>query len=123
MIEVDPQQRAFETTLAAQRRHHGLEVAAVLALPQITVEDRLSIEAALAGHRNGLDLADALHRATYRSCDRMGSYDDRRLARRAADDPPARTTVPGCARRRHRRRRCCLPRRRRGRAAVARRTS
>ena len=165
VVEVDQQQPAFKTTLAAQRRHHGVEVAAVcqvghrvalalrlqlpaagleaqlgsahapvdderehapeqhqrgqqspnalqqiavgerggqalyvaktvllelewvmrsayarlpakfasvsdhlLALPQITVEDRLSIEAALAGHRSGLDFADALHHATYRSC-------------------------------------------------------
>ena len=91
MIEVDPQQRAFETTLAAQRRHNGLEKAAGLALPQITVEDRLSIEAALAGHRNGLDLADALHRATYRSCDRMASYDDRGFVRPPPTArPPAR---------------------------------
>ena len=55
----------------------------LLASPQITVEDRLSVEAALAGYRNGLDFADALHHATYRSCDSMASFDDRRFARRA----------------------------------------
>lgn len=56
----------------------------VLASPQVTVEDRLSVEAALAGHRDGLDFADALHHATYRRCDSMASFDDRKFARRAA---------------------------------------
>jgi predicted nucleic-acid-binding protein len=51
--------------------------------PQVTVEDRLSVEAALAGHRDGLDFADALHHATYRTCDAMASFDDRKFARRA----------------------------------------
>jgi predicted nucleic-acid-binding protein len=55
----------------------------LLASPQVSVEDRLSVEAALAGHRNGLDFADALHHATYRGCDRMASFDDRKFARRA----------------------------------------
>ncbi len=55
----------------------------LLASPQVTVEDRLSVEAALAGHRHGLDFADALHHATYRTCDAMASFDDRKFARRA----------------------------------------
>ncbi len=55
----------------------------LLASPLVTLEDRLSVEAALAGHRNGLDFADALHHATYRGCDGMASFDDRKFARRA----------------------------------------
>ena len=55
----------------------------LLALPQVTVEDRPTVEAALAGHRAGLDFADALHHATYRVCETMASFDDRRFARRA----------------------------------------
>ncbi len=55
----------------------------LLASPHVTVEDRLSVEAALIGHRRGLDFADALHHASYRSCDAMASFDDRRFARRA----------------------------------------
>ena len=55
----------------------------LLASPQVTVEDRLSVEAALAGYRNGLDFADALHHATYRACEAMASFDDRKFARRA----------------------------------------
>ena len=32
----------------------------------------------------GLDFADALHHASYRDCDAMASFDDKRFARRAA---------------------------------------
>ena len=55
----------------------------LLASPHITLEDRLSVEAALASHRSGLDFANALHHATYRSCKAMASFDERKLARRA----------------------------------------
>ena len=55
----------------------------LLSSPNVTVEDRLSVEAALAGHRSGLDFADALHHAAYRTCDAMASFDDRKFARRA----------------------------------------
>jgi predicted nucleic-acid-binding protein len=55
----------------------------LLATPQVTVEDRLAVEAALKGQRAGLDFADALHHATYRVCDTMASFDDRKFARRA----------------------------------------
>ncbi len=55
----------------------------LLSSPQVTVEDRLAVEAALAGHRSGLDFADALHHASYRTCETMASFDDRKFARRA----------------------------------------
>ena len=55
----------------------------LLASPQMKVEDRLSVEAALIGLRDGLDFANALHHATYRSCAAMASFDDRKFARRA----------------------------------------
>jgi len=55
----------------------------LLSSPHVTVEDRLSVEAALAGHRSGLDFADALHHAAYRTCDAMASFDDRKFGRRA----------------------------------------
>ena len=56
----------------------------LLGSAQITVEDRLAVEAALIGHRSGLDFADALHHATCRNCDSMASFDDRKFVRRAA---------------------------------------
>lgn len=55
----------------------------LLASPHVTLEDRLAVEAALVGHRGGLDFADALHHATYRACDAMASFDDRKFGRRA----------------------------------------
>lgn len=63
------------------------EVASVLrhllALPQITLEDRLSIEQALTSGDAGIAFADALHHASYRECDSMASFDDKKFARRA----------------------------------------
>jgi len=55
----------------------------LLSSPQVTVEDRVSVEAALVGHRSGLDFADALHHASYRACETMVSFDDRKFGRRA----------------------------------------
>lgn len=63
------------------------EVASVLkhllAQPQIVVEDRDAVEQAIANREAGLDLADALHHASYRGCTSMASFDDRKFARRA----------------------------------------
>ena len=55
----------------------------LLALPQVTVEDRESIVQALSHCEAGLELADALHHASYRGCDSMASFDDKQFARRA----------------------------------------
>ena len=55
----------------------------VLALPQVTVEDRESIVQALSHCEAGLALADALHHASYRVCDSMASFDNKQFARRA----------------------------------------
>lgn len=63
------------------------EIAAVfanlLALPQVTIEDRPAVERALSNVGAGLDFADALHHASCSSCDELVSFDDRRFARRA----------------------------------------
>jgi predicted nucleic-acid-binding protein len=55
----------------------------LLALPHVRVEDRSAVESAVALMARGLDFADALHHASYRDCDAMASFDDKRLARRA----------------------------------------
>jgi predicted nucleic-acid-binding protein len=55
----------------------------LLALPHVTVEDRDTVEHALAHSEAGLELADALHHASYRDCASVASFDDRRFARRA----------------------------------------
>lgn len=55
----------------------------LLSLPHVTVEDRDAVEQAVANSECGLDFADALHLACYRSCSEMASFDDRKFARRA----------------------------------------
>ena len=55
----------------------------LLSLPNVTVEDRTTVEQALSQCEAGIDLADALHHASYRSCESMASFDDRKFARRA----------------------------------------
>ena len=47
----------------------------------ITVEDRESVEQALSNCEAGIDFADALHHASYRSCASVASFDDRKFAR------------------------------------------
>jgi len=76
------------------------EVASVLrhllALPHVTIEDRGTVEHAMSHADAGIDMADALHHASYRACASVASFDDRRFARRAKRmglSPPV--MVPG----------------------------
>ncbi len=55
----------------------------LLSLAHVTVEDRSGVENALSCSEAGLDLADALHHASYRECNVMMSFDDKKFARRA----------------------------------------
>ncbi len=55
----------------------------LLAHPGLTAEDRQALEQAVAGVRNGLDFADALHHASCRGCASMASFDDRGFVRRS----------------------------------------
>lgn len=63
------------------------EVASVmrhlLAQAHITIEDRAVIEQALFNCEAGIEFADALHHASYRSCESVATFDDRKFARRA----------------------------------------
>ena len=54
----------------------------LLSLPHVMVEDRDTLVQALAHSEAGLDMADALHHASYRDCDSMASFDDQKFARR-----------------------------------------
>ena len=72
------------------RGYYGLTAAEIravmqhlLTLPQLTIEDRESVAQALSHCDAGLDLADALHHASYRGCANMASFDDKRFAQRA----------------------------------------
>jgi predicted nucleic-acid-binding protein len=55
----------------------------LLAQTHITVEDRDVVEQALSNCESGIDFADALHHASYKSCDSVATFDDRKFARRA----------------------------------------
>ena len=55
----------------------------LLGLSHVLIEDRSTVEQALSHCDAGIDLADALHHASYRACVSMASFDDRKLARRA----------------------------------------
>lgn len=63
------------------------EVAAVLRhlveQMHITIENREQVEQALSNCEAGIEFADALHHASYRSCTSVASFDDRKFARRA----------------------------------------
>jgi predicted nucleic-acid-binding protein len=68
---------SFATTeVAAVMRH-------LLTQAHITVEDRDAVEQALSNCESGIDFADALHHASYRSCNSVATFDDRKFARRA----------------------------------------
>ena len=64
-----------------------VEVASVLrhllAQPHVTVEDRGVVERAISIVDAGIDFADALHHASYKSCDSVATFDNRKFARRA----------------------------------------
>ena len=50
---------------------------------RITVEDRDAVEQALSNCGAGIEFADALHHASYKSCDSVATFDDRKFARQA----------------------------------------
>jgi predicted nucleic-acid-binding protein len=55
----------------------------LLNLRHVTIEDRPAITRAILHSEAGIDLADALHHASYQSCESVASFDDRKFARRA----------------------------------------
>jgi predicted nucleic-acid-binding protein len=53
-------------------------------LPNLELEDRMSVDMAVDALADGFDFADALHHASCRQCRQMATFDDKRFARRAA---------------------------------------
>lgn len=76
----------LEWVLRGYYEFHASEICKVfrhvLSMPHVLVEDRQAIEHAVANAEAGLDFADALHHASYRQCESMASFDDRKFARR-----------------------------------------
>lgn len=78
----------FEWVMRGYYRFDIAETKAVfqhlLSLEQVTIEDRSSVEHAIANLEFGFDFADALHHASYKCCKSIASFDDKKFARRAA---------------------------------------
>ena len=55
----------------------------LLGLRHVTVEDHSVVEQAVENCDAGVDFADALHHASYKACEAVATFDDRRFARRA----------------------------------------
>ena len=68
---------SFDPAEVASVMRHLLEQA------HITVENRDAVEQALSNTEAGIDFVDALHHASYKSCDSVATFDDRKFARRA----------------------------------------
>jgi predicted nucleic-acid-binding protein len=77
----------FEWVLRGYYRFKPDEVLQVmqhlLGMSHIVIEDRETVEQALMHCEGGLDFADALHHASYRVCQSVASFDDKKFARRA----------------------------------------
>lgn len=54
----------------------------ILSLKHITIEGREAVINAISGLEDGLDFADALHHASYISCEQIATFDDKKFARR-----------------------------------------
>lgn len=77
----------LEWVMRGYYRFEPAEVASVmrhlLEQPHISVENHDAVEQALANSEAGFDFADALHHASYKSCNSVATFDDRKFARRA----------------------------------------
>jgi predicted nucleic-acid-binding protein len=77
----------LEWVMRGYYRFAPAEVASVmrhiLEQAHVTVEDRDAVEQALSNCEAGIDFADSLHHASYKSCNSVATFDDRGFARRA----------------------------------------
>jgi predicted nucleic-acid-binding protein len=77
----------FEWVMRGYYHFSASEIVAVfkhlLSLESVNLEDRASIQQAVANFESGFDFADALHHASYINCDNVASFDDKKFARRA----------------------------------------
>lgn len=77
----------FEWVMRGYYGFSPAEIATVmqhlLSLSHVVIEERERVVQAISHASAGLEFADALHLSSYRNCDRMASFDDRKFARRA----------------------------------------
>jgi len=55
----------------------------LLSLPNVTIEDRSTVEYAISSFDEGLDFADSIHHASFRNCESVASFDKQGFANRA----------------------------------------
>jgi predicted nucleic-acid-binding protein len=55
----------------------------IMSMRQVTIEDRELLVQALSNATLGLDLAHAIHHASYRNCSSVASFDDKQFARKS----------------------------------------
>ena len=77
----------FEWVMRGYYQFNSSDVSAVfqhlLSLKHVMLEDRESIQRAIANFELGFDFADALHHVSYKNCTSVASFDDKKFARRA----------------------------------------
>jgi len=77
----------FEWVMRGYYQFSSSEVGAVfqhlLSLEHLILEDRVSVQQAIANFELGFDFADALHHASFKDCEYVASFDDKKFARRA----------------------------------------
>ncbi len=77
----------FEWVMRGYYQFTSSDVGAVfqhlLSLEHVTLEDRESINQAIAIFELGFDFADALHHTSYIDCIHIASFDDKKFARHA----------------------------------------
>ena len=77
----------FEWVMRGYYQFTSSDVGAVfqhlLSLEQVILEDRTSIQQAVANFELGFDFADALHHTSYKDCTNIASFDDKKFARHA----------------------------------------
>jgi predicted nucleic-acid-binding protein len=66
-----------------ERHQVALVMQHLLSLAHVTIENRDTLEQAMASYQAGLDFADAMHHASYKMCATMMTFDDRKFVRQA----------------------------------------
>jgi predicted nucleic-acid-binding protein len=54
----------------------------MLGMAHVEIDDRVAVQSAAVSLAQGLDFADALHHASYRTCASVATFDDKGFARR-----------------------------------------
>jgi len=77
----------FEWVMRGYYRFNNAEIKSVfqhlVSLDHLHIEDISVVHQALANYYLGFDFADALHHASYKSCEQIASFDNKKFSQRA----------------------------------------